>query len=383
MMTILQLKEQISNDLKNELNLSDDDLKKVLDAFSSVLAAQFKLTYLALNDVQRNLFPDTADLAENGGTLDRLGRIYLNRDIRPATSAIINLSVTGESGSVLRAGLTFKSNEDALNAGKLYILDSEYIMTGTNDVIEVRSLGGGLDFALQVGNNLTITEPIIGVDKTVLVDSIDTEPVAGESVNEFRTAILNAIQLEPQGGAKTDYIQWANDAAGVRKVYPFLKENEAGTVQIFVEASDADGTPTSGILTEVEEVINFDPDQTRPLSERGRKPIQVNLEVLPIDLIEVEINIVGLQENTTDIQNAIESNIITYLKTVRPFVDGADLARNKNDILYAAKLQSVVTDVIDSDNFFTDFVMFIDGVNQTTFQFNKDKIPKLININYL
>lgn len=383
MITIKELKEQIAKDFKNKLSLSEDKLKKVIEALSSVLAAQFKLSYLALNDTKRNLYPDTADLAENGGTLERLGRIYLNRDIRPATSAIYNVEVIGEAGSSLRSGLTFKSNQDSLNPGKLYILDNSYTLTGVNDIIVVRSIEGGVDYKLEVLNELTITEPVIGVDKTVIVDSLNTEPVKAETADEYRVAILNAIQLEPQGGAKADYRIWANDAAGVRNVYPYVKAGEGGTVQVYVESTENDGVPNSTILTEVENVIEFNPDETRPLSERGRKPIQVNLEILPINLLTVEVNITGLQNNTPEIRASIEQNLIEYLKTVRPFIDGADLLRNKNDILYAARIQGVITDVLEADNFFTDFNMLIDGVNQTSFLFSRQNIPKLLNVNYL
>lgn len=383
MITIAEIKEQLSNDLRNRLGISDDKLKKVLDAMASVLAAQIKLTYLAINDAQRNLYPDTADTAENGGSLDRLGRIYLNRDIRPATASVYNIEVTGEAGSTLRAGLTFKSNDDALNAGKLFVLDSEYTLNGTNDTVEIRSLGGGLDFELDNSNELTITEPVIGVEKTVFVESVITEPVEAETVEEYRTAILNAIQLEPQGGSKADYRIWANDAAGVRSVYPYVKDGEGGTVQIYVEAAGANPVPTQTILDDVEDVINFSPDNTKPLSERSRKPLQANLEVLPIQLVDVEINITGLLTDTPAIRAAIESNVIDYLTNVRPFVDGADLTRNKNDILYAARLQGVVTDVLEADNFFNDFTMLIDGVTQTSFIFSRENIPNLTNINYL
>jgi len=388
MKTIIGLKEQISNDLRNRLNLSDDKLKKTLDAFSGVLAAQFKLAYLGLEDAQRNLYPDTADTFENGGSLNRLGRIYLNRDIRPATSAIYRVDVTGVEDSVLRSGLTFKSNEDSENAGKLYILENEYTLTGTDDLITIRSIGGGLDYFQDDLNNLTITEPVIGVDKTVVINkgaggSIMQEPVSAETTQEFRNAILNAIQLEPQGGSKADYRIWSSDAAGVRFVYPYIKDSDGGTVQIFVESSGSGGVPTQSILDDVEEVVNFDPDQTRPLQERSRRPIQANLEVLPVDPVGVEVNIIGLVDSSTEIRNAIEVNLISFLRSIRPFVDGADLLRNKNDILYTAKLQGVVTDVLSADNFFNDFNMLIDGVTQTSFIFAREKIPNLINVNYL
>ena len=387
MTTILELKDQISKDLRNRLNISDDNLKKVLDALSGVLAAQFKLAYLGLEDTQRNLYPDTADTFENGGSLNRLGRIYLNREIRPATSAIYRVNVTGVEDSVLRSGLTFKSNIDSSNPNKLYILENEYTLTGSNDLITVRSVDGGLDYSQDNGNNLTITEPVIGVDKTVTINKNGfvsfTDPLAAETTQEFRNSILNAIQLEPQGGSKSDYRIWASDAAGVRFVYPYVKDGEAGTVQIFVESSGNGGVPNQAILDEVEEVINFDPDETKPTAQRARRPIQVNLEVVPIDPVDVEINITGLEDSSTSVRDSIELNLIEFLRNIRPFVDGSDLVRNKNDILYSAKLQGVVSDVLDPDNFFNNFSMLIDGVSQTSFIFSREKIPNLINVNYL
>ena len=387
MTTIIELKEQISKDLRNRLSISDDKLKKVLDALSGVLAAQFKLAYLGVEDAQRNLYPDTADTFENGGSLNRLGSIYLNRDIRPATSAIYRANVTGVEDSVLRSGLTFKSNIDSSNPNKLYILENEYTLTGSNDLITVRSVDGGLDYSQDNGNNLTITEPVIGVDKTVVINKSGfiafTDPLAAETTQEFRNSILNAIQLEPQGGSKSDYRIWASDAAGVRFVYPYVKDGEAGTVQIFVESSGNNGVPSQSILDEVEEVINFDPDETKPTAQRARRPIQVNLEVVPIDPVDVEINITGLEDSSTSVRDSIELNLIEFLRNIRPFVDGSDLVRNKNDILYSAKLQGVVSDVLDPDNFFNNFSMLIDGVSQTSFIFSREKIPNLINVNYL
>src|SRR5690606_13658410 len=125
--TVNEIYENISNDLRNKLNLSDADLKKVINAFAAAMAGQFKLTYLSLADIQNNIFPDTADTAENGGTLDRLGLIYLNRTRRPSTSGVFNISIVAENGSVLRKGITFKSNDDSLNAGNLYVSDEEQV----------------------------------------------------------------------------------------------------------------------------------------------------------------------------------------------------------------------------------------------------------------
>lgn len=383
--TILELYQNISNDLKSKLNLSDDDLKKVLDAFALVIAAQLKLNYLSLSDIQNNIFPDTADSAINGGTLDRHGLIQLNRLQKPATNGVFEVSVVSVIGSQLRSGLTFKSNDDSLNPGKIYILDSEEITTTNPQTIEIRSIDGGIDFGLDIGNSLTITEPVIGVEQNVVVSAIISQPLAAESEDSFRKAIIDSIQLEPQGGSKTDYRLWAADAQGVRNSYPYVKDGEAGTVQVFVEATvidsiDSNGTPSQPILDEVAAVIEFDPDITKPLSERGRRPIQARLEVLPIVINPVDVTITSLNINTVEIQNSIRENIKQYLIDVRPFVAGGDLARNKNDILYSARVQSVVTDVLDASNFFSDFLVFVNGVQQNSYLFSKENIPYLRNL---
>ena len=384
---LTEIKDTIANDLKTKLNLSDSNLRYVLDAMDSVLAAQFKLVYLYLSDIQNNIFPDTANAEAEGGTLERLGRIYLNRNPRPATSGVFKLSVTGTAGAVLRNSLTFKSNENSKNPNQLYVLDAEYILTGSSDEIEVRSLGGGLDFELNVNDELTITEPVIGVNSLVTVLEVIDSPLASEDIEVYRQNILDAIQLEPQGGSKTDYRLWANDAQGVRKVYPYVKNGEAGTVQVYVESvlpgEDGNGIPSTSLMNDVDDVIKFDPDETKPINERGRIPIQATLEVLPIEPIAVDVEITGLNDNSLAVQSAIQNNLKAFLYNVRPYVAGADLPRTKNDILYSGRLQSVVTDVLDSSNFFTGFVMKVNGNVENSFQFTLGSIPYLRNITYI
>ena len=377
-----EIKESISNDFKSRLNLLSNNLKRFLNAFSIVESAKFKLLYLFLQDIQNNIFADTADLEANGGTLERMGRIYLGRNPRAATVGVFNLSVNGVAGSVLRSGLTFKSNENSLSPGQLYVLDLEYSLTGTSDVIEVRSLGAGSEFDLNELDELTITEPVLGVNQIVTVSEVVEQPRAGESIEAYRQAILNSFQLEPQGGSRTDYRIWASDAQGVRAVYPYVKNGEPGTVQVYVESTEGDGVPSNTLLQDVEDVIYFDPDESRPLNERGRIPIQANLEVLPIELVPVTLTITGLSQDTTTVRNAIQSNIELYLKDIRPFVSGADLARNRNNVLYAARLQSVATDVLDNSNFFTSLSMTVNGNSVSSYQFNLGFVPKLVSITY-
>jgi uncharacterized phage protein gp47/JayE len=386
--SIFELNEDIANDLRSKLGLTDDDLKKVVGALPLVLSAQLKLLYLFLGDIQDNCFPDKASTELNGGTLERLGQIYLNRNPFPDSIGVFKLSVIGVAGSVLRSDLTFKSNDDALNAGQVYVLDTEYTLTGTADEIEVRSIGAGVLYNLSVGNNLTITEPVIGVDKTVTVSEVVTHPTAGETEELYRQAILNAIQLEPQGGAKSDYRIWSGDAQGVRLIYPYVRDGEAGIIDIYVEATlidseDGKGTPGTAILNAVADVIDFDPDVTKPDYERARRPMQANVEVSAITLIPVDVTITGLNDDSASVQNSIESSLIDLIYDVRPFIDGADLLRNKNDILYSGNVQGVVTSALVNGNFFNVLELKVDGNIVTSYEFGLGNVPYLRNLIFI
>lgn len=386
--TIKEINANISADLRSKLNLATDYLKKILDAFALVLSAQLYLAYLYLSDIQDNIFPDKATSEAQGGTLERQGRIYMNRNPFPDSIGVFKIAVTGVAGSILRANLTFKSNEDALNQGQVYVLDTQYVMTGVSGIIEIRSIGAGVDFNLNIGDSLTITEPVIGVNKTVTVTVIVEQPKAGETTELYRQSILNAIQLEPQGGSKSDYRQWSSDAQGVRLVYPYVRDVNAGIVDVFVEATLADstdlkGTPTATILTDVQEVIEQDPDITKPINERGRRPIQANVQVSSITLVPVDVTVTGLNDNSLAVRTAIESSIVDFLYEVRPFISGADLRRNKNDILYSGKVQSVVTDALLNGNYFNVLSLYVNGTVQVSYEFTLGHIPYLRNLTFV
>lgn len=385
--TIKQITANVTNDIVSKLDLSIDYLKKVYGAFALVISAQLYLCYLYLSDIQDNVFPDKATTEDKGGTLERQGMIYMNRRPFPDSIGSFKVSVDGVAGSVLRLNLTFKSNDDALNSGQVYILDSEYTLTGTADEIEIRSIGSGVLYDLNVGDNLTITEPVIGVEKTVTVTSVVTQPKAGETTELYRQAILTAVQLEPQGGARADYRQWCTDAQGVRLVYPYVRDIDTSIVDVYVEATIVDsedgfGTPGTSILTEVEEVIEQDPDDTKPIYERGRRPAQADVVVSPISLIPVDINIIGLDDDSTSVKDLIESSVKDFIYDVRPFISGADLRRNKNDVLYSGKVQSVVTDALSNGNFFNVLELFVDGNLVTSYEFTLGNIPYLRNLTF-
>lgn len=361
--------------------------KVFLRALAGVQALRLKMYYLALAAVQKNIFVDTADSESMGGTLERFGRVKLNRNPFPARQGQYYIQVTGTIGAIITASTTFKTNDDAVNPGKLFILDTAYTLIATTDTIRVRALEAGEDSKMEVGDNLTATKPIALVDAGAVVSAIFLEPLAAEDLEDYRQSALDAYRLEPQGGAMTDYRLWSNDVQGVEQVYPYAKSGAAGELNVFVEATVADstdgfGTPSALMLADVEDVIEFDPDTSKPLNERGRRPIgRFDVHVLPVTIKQVNINIAGFVGNTAAITATILAAMTTAINAIRPFVAGADILEDRNDILDTNKIIAVILNARPG-SVFGAITLTVAGTPYSTYSFMNGDIPHLNNITY-
>ena len=383
--TFTELYTSVQTDLRNRLGISTLVGKMVLNAFAAVQAGKLKIYYLLSAFIYKNIFPDTADSAEIGGTLERFGLVYLGRRPNPAVAGEYKIQVSGDVGATIAPSTTFKSLDTSASPDRLFILDTLFTFTSATGIIDVRSLDLGTDAVLNVGDQLQVTAPIANVDSFSEVTSVVVTPVESEDIETYRELVIQAIQLEAQGGAKTDYRIWAADAAGVRKVYPYVKNLFSGTVQLYVEANPADstdgnGTPSASILSDVEDVIEFDPDISKPLTERGRRPMTVTLEVLSINTISVDVDIVDLSD--TSYLTTIEDAIIDLLFYIRPFIDGADNQNDSNtDLLYVSDIINTIRDVLGNNASFTNITVDVDGSPITTlYEFTDGDIPFLDNL---
>lgn len=386
--TISQLYAEVLADLTTAYGDSIPIFGKIfLRALAMVQAGKLKLFYLALGLVQKNVFPDTADQESLGGTLERFGRVKLNRNPFAATAGQYTVEVTGTIGSTIVASTTFKSNDDSLSPGMLFVLDNTHVMTATTDTILLRAFTAGLDSKLSVSDGLTSTTPIAGVDALAIVTIETVEPLAAEDIEEYRQSILDAFRLEPQGGAASDYRLWANDAQGVAQTYPFARTGYANEINLYVEATVADstdghGTPSGLLLTAVEAVIELDPDTTKPILERGRRPLGVfQVHYLPVTPKKVDIQITGFVGITSAIQTLIGEAVEEALADVRPFVAGADVLDDRNDIF---SQNSVVSIIIGArpGSVFGNIQLTVAGTIEASHQFVNGDIPYLGDITY-
>ena len=386
--TIQQLYNAVIADIESEYGESVPVFGKVyLVVQAAVQAAKLKLLYLAVGILQKNIAPDTADPEASGGTLERWGRIKLNRDPFPATAGEYEVQVTGTIGATIPLGTTFKSNDDSTNPGKLFILDAAYTLVTATDSITVRALEAGEDSQMAPDEEMTATVPIAGVDRGVTVLTEEVEPLAAEDIEDYRADVVAAFQTETQGGAAGDYRIWAADAQGVRRVYPYAKSGAANEINLFVEATVADstdgkGTPSQTILDDVEDVIELDPDTTKPINERGRRPLGVfDIHILAVTIKEIDITIADYSNLTATIEDTITDALEELISDVRPFVSGADVLADRNDTLSTNNIIAAVLSAVPG-SVFGAVSLYVDGVLQSgSYQFVLGNIPNFRTLN--
>lgn len=383
--TYNDLYTSILTDLRNKLEIRFIVGKVVLMAFAAVQAAKLKLIYLTAAFVYKNSLPDTADPESLGGSLQRFGILKLGRLPNPAVAGEYLVDVTGEIGGVIESGTTYKSLDTSANPDKLYVVDTQFTFTSTTGQITVRALEPGTDATLEIGDQMQLTAPIANVDSFATVNDVSVTPVSKEEIEDYRDKVIEAYRAEPQGGARIDYRIWAEDAAGVRTVYPYVIDGAAGELNIYIEAFpedsiDGNGTPSASILADVEAVIELDPDDSKSMEERGRRPIGIfDIDYLAVTPLPIDIIIYGLTDSSY--LTAIENGIIDFIYNIRPYIDGADNPQeSQKNKLYASDIFTVVRDIITQANSFTNIEVYVDSGLVNIYSFENGDIPYLNSV---
>lgn len=382
---ISDLYNNIKSSIETKLNITIPSFgKNFLRAFAQVQAAELKLFYIAVANAQKNIFVDTADSEEFGGTLERFGRVKLKRNPFPAVAGKYTVTLTGSIGAVIPIGTLWKSDDTSASPDYLFTNDSIITFASTTETTTLRCLTAGIEAKLIVGNTLSLTGPIALVNTTATVTAETIAPQEKESLEEYRRKILTAFRLEPQGGSGSDYLLWSLEVQGVRNAYPYTKYDLTGysnEVNLYIESDDANlfYVPTTTILNNVKDNIEL-PTSDRP----SRKPLGVNLinylPVVPLN-VTIQINqIVGFNYTTSE-QTIILNYIKSKLSEIRPFVDSINVVEDKNSVLNPYKLGEMVANAIPT-KLFASITFTVNGVPQTNYEFINGDIPKLTTITY-
>lgn len=312
-MTKKELFDQIKLDFSNVYGIPVGDLGDNFIAESAVLSTLQYNLLLRINEIAANVWVGSAD-AE---TLLIIGEDKLGRLPFPAVNGVYECTTTqiGTLTAQIPLGTQFKRG--------VYIYETlSTINPGDN--VQVRALTAGLESELSVLDELASVAPLSSINDTIVVSSVVVAPTDAEDIEDYRQDLINSYILQPSGGNASDYINWAADVSGIRTVYPYAADGEAGKINVYCEGISPDFQPIPSKIDEVIDAIKYD------LEGSGRVavdlyPFITNTYIVPVQISDINIT---LTDGNASQQTAAEAVIKAYLLNIRPYLPTLNKVRD-------------------------------------------------------
>ena len=250
--------------------------------------------YGHLDFISRQIILDTAD-AE---FLDRWGSVWgISR--KAAAPAKGNVTFTGADGTNIPAGTQLLRSD-----GAAFTTDALGVIAGGSALIAATASVAGAAGNTVLNSPLTLAAPIAGANGVATVAAGGLAQGAdAETDDSLRARLVARISLPPQGGAKTDYVAWALQVAGVTRAWCYPQELGAGTVTVrFVRDLDA-GTiiPDAGEVAAVQAYID------------ALRPVTANVTVLAPIAVPLAFTFTVIDPNTQAVKDAITAALTDLL----------------------------------------------------------------------
>jgi len=289
--TLTQIVDRIRGDFKSGLGLTTILRRSFLDVLAKAEGGASHTLHGHIEWASEQLFPDTADEE----FLLRWGTIF-GVPRNDATFAEITVEFTGTTGGNVPLGTIIQRAD-----GVEYEMQAAVVVPvlGTAQGIATASIAG-LSGNISNGSTLSLLSPIAGVQSTAVVIGTVVEGEDQESIENYRTRVIERIQSPPAGGTVNDYIAFAK-IAGVTRVWVTPTGLGEGTVVVyFVEDGQPVIIPTQAKIDEVLAAM-------LPL-------IPVTADLYVAAPVAVPLNLtIALSPNTVEVQTAVEAEIADML----------------------------------------------------------------------
>lgn len=292
-----------------------DDMMAVLDGADALLA-QSNLRALAemmagmgwglygeLAWLRRQLFADTAEgeYLERHAEMKKLAR-------KPAAKASGSVTIAGLVGAELAEGTAGQAGN-----GVVVVTDAlATIGAGGTASVAVTAQDAGAAGNLAAAVTVNLVTAVAGIDAVATVDEPGMDGGADEeSDDDLRERLLLRMQETPQGGADTDYRQWALEVPGVTRAWPSPKEMGLGTTTVRfmmdnVRAAE-NGIPQGDNASDY--IAGSGDQQTVYDHIDALRPCQGVLFVVAPIAVPLDLTITGLNPDSAAVRAAIEASV--------------------------------------------------------------------------
>lgn len=301
--TLPDLIDRAASDIESRLPGTDARLRRSnLSVLARMHAGAVHGLYGMLDWLSRQVLPDSAE-AEY---LARWASIWGVSRLA-AVAATGSVTLTGTAGSVVPAGTKFQRSD-----GALFATAAEVTFSTTTASASVTAQVAGAAGNTAANTSLSLVSPISGVQSSAVVASGGlTGGVDSETDERLRARLLARLRQPPQGGAKTDYEQWALAVAGVTRVWVFEGWLGVGSVGLFfVRDDDASIIPDAASVQAVQDYI----DARRPVGLAGFKAIAPEAAAQALTI--------QLSPNTSTVQAAVTAELADLFRRESAVEDG-------------------------------------------------------------
>ncbi len=140
------------------------------------------------------------------------------------------------AGTVLPAG-TAMNTPDSL---AFSTVGAATVAAGGTVTATILSSGTGTAYNLAVGASISLASSIAGINSTGSVAAVITSATDLETPDAFKARMLQSYAAPPQGGARTDYVEWAEAVPGVSRAWCNPNGAGPGTVVVYPMFDDAE-----------------------------------------------------------------------------------------------------------------------------------------------
>jgi len=291
--------------------------KSVLKVLARVFAGTAYLVVLLLGKMWKNVFLTTCDvetLVENGANFD-----LPNKPESYARGQVVVKST--DVAAVIRQGTILVANGDVE-----YEVVSDVTLSGGADgtLVNVMAVAPGESSDVDAGTALVYRDgvPENVVDDTVvapggLMGGRSIEVIVngnteywGETVEAYRTRLLDYRRNPPSGGNDADYKGWAERFSSVDKCIPFANYPSSGCVRCVLAHFSESSDHVAVNSTNVDEVSEY-------ICSDVRRPITANVAVVSCTEKTVDAYI-GVSPNTAESQTSVRAALKEVFRSYEP-----------------------------------------------------------------
>lgn len=338
--SLADLRAQVLGDFAARLAGADAALRRsTIRVSANAMAGGLFGGFRALAWLSRQLFLATAESPYLDTRCADYG-LYRAAATYAAGSAVIS----GTPGSVIPAGTVLQSAD----LSQRYLTQEIATIAGGGSVtVRVASAGGGSAGNQDAGAALTLVTAIAGVLPAAVVASGGLAGgVDRESDASLRARGLARLRNPPQGGAGTDFWQWARDSGIPTRAWAFPRNRGVGTCDVaFTIDTRVDPIPLTADKTAVLAYI------------APRAPVIGDYDVADLTADSLAITITGMNPNDAATQAAVTAALTALAATVPPggasYGDGVTQALTSGALfplqtpgtLYLSQIEAAISSV--------------------------------------